>query len=168
MTRYLSQAEKCFFHSPTYDKNKWISEEYYLLRCDVMHVGRSSHTFWSNTPASMFRTEEYITQATSNQTVVSFLLLAWLTLQTWRWKLYIPPRRQWTFSNLHGVTSQRTVLSQSLLWKPPIQVRKKTCQMPSFSANHQTLTFGISQNWTPLLAKTKWRPGVPLLLSDTR
>jgi hypothetical protein len=35
----------------------------------------------------------------------SYWFLAWLTLQPWRRKRYIPLRRQLTFTRLHGVIS---------------------------------------------------------------
>jgi hypothetical protein len=34
-------------------------------------------------------------------------LLAWLTVRTWRWRRYVPPKG-WPFSELHGITTQKT------------------------------------------------------------
>jgi hypothetical protein len=38
-----------------------------------------------------------------------FWFLAWLTLRSWRWRRCVPPKRR-TSSELHGVTTQKTVL----------------------------------------------------------
>jgi hypothetical protein len=37
------------------------------------------------------------------------LLIAWLTLCLWRWRQYVPPKRRWTSTRIHGATCQRTV-----------------------------------------------------------
>jgi hypothetical protein len=34
-----------------------------------------------------------------------------LTLRPWRWRQYVPPKRRWTYTIIHAVTSQKTVLS---------------------------------------------------------
>lgn len=39
------------------------------------------------------------------------LFLARLSLQTWWWRFYLFPKRQWTPIRLHGITSQETFLS---------------------------------------------------------
>jgi hypothetical protein len=54
----------------------------------------------------------------------SHWLLVWFTLPHWSWRQYVPSKRWWTSTRLHGVTSQklkffsnlvRTVLDQ--LWE---------------------------------------------------
>lgn len=39
----------------------------------------------------------------------SCLFLVWVTLQSWWWRQYVPPKRQCNFIRLHSVTSQKTV-----------------------------------------------------------
>jgi hypothetical protein len=35
--------------------------------------------------------------------------LSWLTFWPWRWRQYIPLKRWWTYTRVHGITSQKTV-----------------------------------------------------------
>jgi hypothetical protein len=41
---------------------------------------------------------------------LSWWILARLILWPWRWRRYVPPKRQLTFSRLHNVISQKIVL----------------------------------------------------------
>jgi hypothetical protein len=34
--------------------------------------------------------------------------LVWLVLRSWRWRLHVPPKRQLTFTGLHGFIPQKT------------------------------------------------------------
>jgi hypothetical protein len=45
-----------------------------------------------------------------NQKEGGSMFLAWLSLRSWRWKRHVPPKRQLTFTGLHGVTFQKTYL----------------------------------------------------------
>jgi hypothetical protein len=37
------------------------------------------------------------------------VLVVWPTFRLWRWRNYIPPKRRWSFIELHGVTSPKIV-----------------------------------------------------------
>jgi hypothetical protein len=57
----------------------------------------------------------WISQASSKQKESTkkrngLALLAWLPLRPWRWRHYIAPKRQWTSSWLHVISSKKTVL----------------------------------------------------------
>jgi hypothetical protein len=39
-----------------------------------------------------------------------FLVLLNLFLRPWRWRPYVPPKRQWKLNGLHGVISQKMIL----------------------------------------------------------
>jgi hypothetical protein len=46
------------------------------------------------------------------------LLFARFTLRLWWWRQYDPSKHQWTSTNLHGITSQKTVLSKNVVSSP--------------------------------------------------
>jgi hypothetical protein len=56
------------------------------------------------------------------------LLLAWLALWPWRWRQYVPPKRQSVFE-LHGVTTQNTVLIivTAMRTSNPTQINYEFC-----------------------------------------
>jgi hypothetical protein len=84
---------------------------YWRLWCSGMWhqwTGRSLLLFWWNIlPAS----SGWKITPTNKKTASSLsLLLAWFTLQPWRWRQYIPLIYRWTSIRLHGIISQKTVL----------------------------------------------------------
>jgi hypothetical protein len=75
-------------------------------------------TFWRNISpllsGSKIKPKRKPAEAGSaRRLLVSCLLI----LQPWRWKRYIPPKRP-DVSELHGVTTQRTVLSKQFVFQP--------------------------------------------------
>jgi hypothetical protein len=56
-------------------------------------------------PARSMQNEPY---ATCSATTRFLLFLAWLTLQPWRWRQYVPPKH-WASTGLHDDTAQKTV-----------------------------------------------------------
>jgi transposase len=49
-----------------------------------------------------------ISQARNHCESASCWFLAWLILQSWRWRQYVPPKHSLTLNVLHGVISQKT------------------------------------------------------------
>jgi hypothetical protein len=46
--------------------------------------------------------------------------LAWLILQSWRWRWHIPLKHQLTFNRLQGIISQKTESVITIPWEPQI------------------------------------------------
>jgi hypothetical protein len=46
----------------------------------------------------------------SDKLASSGQMLAWLTLQPWRWRQYIPLKHHWRCTELHGITFQKIVV----------------------------------------------------------
>jgi hypothetical protein len=75
---------------------------YILAELKVLTVVATENSVhWDITPAS--------TQLRLLPAVCWFL--AWLTLQQWRWRRHLIPKRQLIFAGLHGVISQHTITS---------------------------------------------------------
>jgi hypothetical protein len=55
-----------------------------------------SSVFWDITPCSLLKARLFLLP-------VSFWCLSWLTLQHWRWRRHVPPKRQFIFIGLQGV-----------------------------------------------------------------
>jgi hypothetical protein len=51
----------------------------------------------------------------SGESQPTFQRLAWLTLWPWRWRQYVAPKCQFTFTRLHGIISQMTELFTDFL-----------------------------------------------------
>jgi hypothetical protein len=59
--------------------------------------------------ASIFRSKS---KQIKQPALISFRRLhVWLSIRTWRWKQYVPPKRLWTSAGLYVVTSQKITLS---------------------------------------------------------
>jgi hypothetical protein len=46
----------------------------------------------------------------------SSLFLAWITIQAWRWRQYVPLKHQWVSTGLHIVTSQ-SIVPSAVRWQ---------------------------------------------------
>jgi hypothetical protein len=87
--------------SAWYRQRAWLEKkvELYRSRRELGSEPVNSHWLYQKTEASH--------QGTSH---VHFLLPSWLTVQSWRWREYIPLKRQLTFNGPHSVISQKTEL----------------------------------------------------------
>jgi hypothetical protein len=45
---------------------------------------------------------------------IACFLLVWLPLWPWGWREYVPPKRWWTYTSLHDVTSQNIIVLGTL------------------------------------------------------
>jgi hypothetical protein len=87
-----------------------MHELYLILRSPV---------FWDITPCSPdkfyrhFRGTYFLHLQGSRVSLLpaSWWFLAWLTLQPWRWRWYVPVKRWLTFTGLHNVIPQKMELS---------------------------------------------------------
>jgi hypothetical protein len=80
---------------------------------------------------------------------VSYWPLVWLTLRPWTWRQYVPSKHQCTSTELHGVTSQKSILFTAVRTSNP----KSYCYFPSsFLAIQVTILQMIFSSKYTLLA----------------
>jgi hypothetical protein len=66
----------------------------------------------------------YLQEKTLNQGTLNAGFLFSLLFRPWWWRRYVPPKRRLTFNGLHGVISQKMVLTITLL-------NSSTCRRPA-------------------------------------
>jgi hypothetical protein len=103
---------------------QWFSFEFFCLMKNI----HKSKVTWTNSWSQFFITHflkiipvpgvTWTTSLTlkiftlhSTCHLLSHWFLAWLILRPWRWRLYVPLKHRLTFNRLHGVISQKIVLS---------------------------------------------------------
>jgi hypothetical protein len=87
---------------------------------------------------------------------ISWWFLAWFTLQPWRWRRHIHPRRRLTFNELHGAITIAVRTSN-----PTVAIQHLTCEEPQLSTRmnrHRVCSFqgrdssvDIASGWTSVV-----------------
>jgi hypothetical protein len=77
-------------------------------RCLIQHSTKS-RIFWVAMPCSLYTRFALL--------AAYFILISWLTLQPWRWRRYVSLKRQWTSTELNGLTTQKIILFTVLRWE---------------------------------------------------
>jgi hypothetical protein len=95
LTRNAEQSDKS---TPTFRKNIAVTMKgIYLLACNAEHSDNTP-TFRKNITTSMYRVEQWASK---------------MQVEIKAGGSYVPPKRRWTYTEVYGVTSQKTVLFNS-------------------------------------------------------
>jgi hypothetical protein len=70
--------------------------------------------------------------------VASYGQLAWPILRPWRWRQYVHQKRLWTCDGLHGITSQKSVVSMLRIYSslPSLRTLKLTLRNKYAKSTH--------------------------------
>jgi hypothetical protein len=88
----------------------------------------------------------WVSQLKISLSCTTFLFL----LSLWRWRQHCPPKRCYPTTTLNGITTQKSRLESSPLWKPQISKRKiRGCiqKFPDWLDNEIKKTIIINTRW---------------------
>jgi hypothetical protein len=92
---------------PSFWRNGVLPSSGWKNKLSKKQVWSESTIFWDITPCSPLRVNRLFGVTCH---LLSRWFLAQLIYRPWRWKLYVLPKRRFTFNGLHGIISQKMLL----------------------------------------------------------